>query len=519
MNMFNYDIGRRCLIAEGWCPVMATNDVQDALKRANKRSGSSVPSILNVVPSKEEPPTYFKTNKFTQSFQDIVASYGIARYQEVNPAPFTIVTFPFLFGVMFGDAGHGFLLLLFSGYLVWNEKSLGATRLNEMVKTCFDGRYVLLLMSVASIYCGFLYNEIFGVPMDIFGSRWARNGDDPQYRWTHPSIAYPFGVDPAWKYRKNELIYYNSLKMKISIIFGVFQMSVGILLSLLNGIHFKKPLNIIFEFIPQIAFMMSIFGYMCFLIFLKWCTDFPNVHTAPQLLNMMIDMFLKCYQDPNPSLYSGQKFVQWACILIAVVSVPLMLFPKPYILKYQWKKRMAAKAINAHHEEHHSESDEEHDESKSLIEGSTSTSTAAPASSGGHGHGEDGDEFDFGEIFVHQVIHTIEFVLGCVSNTASYLRLWALSLAHSELAYVFWSDLLVGIGLKKGNFAIIFAAWAVWAVITFGVLLIMESLSAFLHALRLHWVEFQNKFYQGDGYEFQPFSYVRIIAAENEDNQ
>lgn len=58
-----------------------------------------------------KPPTYIKSNEFAMPFQMIVDTYGVPMYKEINPAVFEMVTFPFLFGVMYGDCGHGGILL------------------------------------------------------------------------------------------------------------------------------------------------------------------------------------------------------------------------------------------------------------------------------------------------------------------------------------------------------------------------------------------------------------------------
>lgn len=59
-------------------------------------------------------------------------NYGIAAYQEVNPGLFAIVTFPFLFAVMFGDIGHGFIIFSAALYLILSEKRLQSQPMDEV---------------------------------------------------------------------------------------------------------------------------------------------------------------------------------------------------------------------------------------------------------------------------------------------------------------------------------------------------------------------------------------------------
>ncbi|KAB0356743.1 hypothetical protein FD755_020458 [Muntiacus reevesi] len=532
LNQCNIDVTQKCLIAEVWCPVTDLDSIQFALRRGTEHSGSTVPSILNRMQTNQTPPTYNKTNKFTYGFQNIVDAYGIGTYREINPAPYTIITFPFLFAVMFGDLGHGILMTLFAVWMVLREsRILSQKNENEMFSTIFSGRYIILLMGVFSIYTGLIYNDCFSKSLNIFGSSWSVRPMFDIYNWTeetlrgnpvlqlNPSVTgvfggpYPFGIDPIWNIATNKLTFLNSFKMKMSVILGIIHMLFGVSLSLFNHTYFKKPLSIYFGFIPEIIFMTSLFGYLVILIFYKWTAyNAKTSEKAPSLLIHFINMFLFSYGDSgNSMLYSGQKGIQCFLVVVALLCVPWMLLFKPLVLRRQYLRRKRLGTLNFGGIRVGNGPTEE--DAEIIQHDQLST------------HSEDAEEptedevFDFGDTMVHQAIHTIEYCLGCISNTASYLRLWALSLAHAQLSEVLWT-MVIHIGLKVKSLAgglALFFIFAAFATLTVAILLIMEGLSAFLHALRLHWVEFQNKFYSGTGFKFLPFSFEHIREGKFDD--
>lgn len=537
LNMFKADVSGM-LRGEGWVIAENLDEVKYCIEKAHANMDMAMPSLIDHVPQPwPTPPTYFVTNKFTYAYQEFVNTYGIPRYREANPALFTAATFPFLFGVMYGDIGHGMFLFLNGCMLVWNEKKNEGVKRDELSEGLHVGRYMILMMGFFAVYAGFVYNDCFSLGLNLFKSRWEFDGQDEMTveegdvayqtaEYGSNESVYPFGLDPMWHVTSNELLFFNSFKMKLSVIFGIFQMFFGTVLKGCNAIYFGEKLDLYLEVLPMVVFAASLFIYMVVLIFMKWsidwnermllatcfdpdgdywnadwtvcdqsgngyctpwgysCTDYDTTADKcpldyggsgdgcqpPNLITSLINIAL-APGDVDEPLYAGQAGVQNFLLLLALGSVPVLLLAKPYMLKKQ-------------HEQTH------HEHIAEMPDG-------------------DEEEHGFGEILIHQAIETIEFVLGMVSNTASYLRLWALSLAHSELATVFWEKCMLStLGV---NWFATYLGFGLFAAVTFGVLLMMDVLECFLHALRLHWVEFQSKFYKADGIRFSPYSFKQII--------
>lgn len=326
-------------------------------------------------------------------------------------------------------------------------------------------------------------------------------------------------------------------------------MSMGIVTKGINTIYFGQMMAFWTEVVTGLIILNGLFGWMDMLIVIKWLypmnpasTDpkmMTQINRAPSIITVMINNLLGFGKQPfvkndgtkvDVYLFPAQRAVSEILVVCVIVCIPIMLFVKPcsachcatfagmpeYDEVHETEEEKQARIAQEQAQDPNgvntsvggaqlSNADAQINDYKRLID--------MENEDGAHGT-------DKGELFIHQLIETIEFVLGAVSNTASYLRLWALSLAHSQLALVFLQEILQVpwnqisqtsiAGQTVGSFLI----WFPFMAVTWAVLMMMDVLECFLHTLRLHWVEFQNKFFKGAGHDYKPFDFKAIFDVQ-----
>ena len=136
------------------------------------------------------------------------------------------------------------------------------------------------MMGFFAVHAGFVYNDMFSLGLNIFSPRWQFEGQEyyeveVNAEATQTAVygslgsVDPFGLDPMWHVASNELLFFNSFKMKLFVILGITQMFGGTLLKGINAIYFGETYDFLFEFLPMVAFACSLFVYMIILIFRK----------------------------------------------------------------------------------------------------------------------------------------------------------------------------------------------------------------------------------------------------------
>ncbi|MES9974026.1 MAG: V-type ATPase 116kDa subunit family protein [Candidatus Thiodiazotropha sp.] len=159
---------------QGWIPAEDISLVEIALR--DKLPNAFVLETRDPKPEERGlVPSVMRHNRLLRPFSSLVMQYGVPRYGEVNPTQLFALTYILMFGMMFGDVGHGAVIIAVTLLL---RRKLGSF-------TPFG-----IAAGLASILFGFLYGSIFGYE-HIMHALWIAPLTDPLYMLT---VALLWGV-------------------------------------------------------------------------------------------------------------------------------------------------------------------------------------------------------------------------------------------------------------------------------------------------------------------------------------
>ena len=395
-------------IMYGWSPKSKQKKIIKIIDDTTAHNGSV--EFTRPKFKEEEFPTDIEHRGFFAPVINLVTAYGSPLYTELDPTLFMFFTFPLIFGMMFGDIGHGAVLALLSVLaLIAKRKKIVV---NELMDYFIRGAELLFLCGMSSIFWGFVFGSVFG---DHFGSA------------AHP--LHPYTPIGEFFQEINPIFWFSPMGGHESVPFFSFYlpplMTLMILSFFVAALHIT--LGLVLKFIRSIkeGHVLEAVTVPLMLLWLYWGALYIVYKVMPRNEEGLITRFsinvAALMTDPMQ--------------LVLVVGVPLII--------------MIIGLFAAH---------------------------------GGEG-----------------AMEGIEYILALLSNTISYGRIVALNAVHAILSLLILVP-FVGFGSML---------WVVGFVLNTVLVGLLEGLLAFIHTLRLHWVEWFSKFYSGTGKEFKPFTTER----------
>jgi len=161
----------------------------------------------------DKPPSLINRSIFLEPFGRIVDSFGFPSYNEIDPTLFVMFSFMLLFGFMFGDMGHG-LILLIADLIIYSIKDKIDVN-SDLIRYVINGSTLYIICGVSSILCGLLFGEFLGYKIDIFNFNLI--------------LPYPFNISFPFRPLDNPIA-----MLKLSILIGAVHVSSGIILNLFS---------------------------------------------------------------------------------------------------------------------------------------------------------------------------------------------------------------------------------------------------------------------------------------------
>lgn len=232
---------KKTFIFEGWTPERRLTELKSIVE--NSSQGYAITAPIEADIEKNPPPTRLSNPSIAYVYQQITSAFGLPNYREIDPSLIMLFSFPIIFGLMFGDIGHGAILLGFSIMLyMLKRRHLDA---GELFNYLIGGSPMLIMCSILSIVFGFVYGEVFGAESYykiIENFIYSFSGVKIQEAITEGALALERTLSSAAGFRiripfpLNPFTEPNKMFL-ISIYVAVIQISLGLILGIINRLR------------------------------------------------------------------------------------------------------------------------------------------------------------------------------------------------------------------------------------------------------------------------------------------